>query len=265
MRKGDSMTAAVSHLLKIIGILSIFYLAVISLYCGFLPAFSWFWAGIGVCGILMGTLLQSGLLQNFQGIEVLCGIILGAVVILTVILLCSFAVLYSAGNKKPEKGADYLIVLGAKVKGKVPTKALKGRIQAAYEYLNDNPKTVAVLTGGQGKGEDISESSCMERELLSMGISKERLRKEEKSTTTLENIDYAKEWIPDTNGHIVVVTSDFHVKRGVAIAKEAGFIHAEGLGDKSVPIMSLHYYTREVLAWVKYGLHRLENGGEKTF
>lgn len=253
------MTAVVSHLVKIIGILSIFYLGVISFYCGFLPAFSWFWAGIGLGGILGGTLLKSGLLQNAPGIKLLCGIILSVVVILIVILLCSFAVLYTAGNKKPGKGADYLIVLGAKVKGKVPTKALKGRIQAAYEYLEDNPKTIGILTGGQGKGEDISESFCMEQELLSMGIARERLRKEEKSTTTLENIDYAKEWIPDTNGHIVVVTSDFHVKRGVAIAKEAGFIHAEGLGDKSVPIMALHYYTREVLAWVKYGLHQLGN------
>lgn len=252
------MTAIVSHLLKIIGTASILYLAAISFYCGFLPAFSWFWAGLGLGGILGGFLLRLPFVKELGGISILCSLICGAVVIGVLTLLFSFVTLSHAGNKKPEKGADYLIVLGAKVKGKVPTKALTGRIRAAYEYLSENPNTAAILTGGQGKGEEISEASCMEQELLSMGIEKQRLRKEEKSTTTLENIAYAKQWILDQEAHIVVVTSDFHVKRGVAIAKDAGLAHTEGLGDKSVPIMRLHYYTRETLSWIKYGLHRIE-------
>lgn len=249
------MTEAAALVLKILGTISLLYLAVITFYCGFFPAFSWFWAGVGLFGITIGCFLQFLTAKNSPHLSLFSGIMLGAVVIGMLTLLFSFVTLYSAGNKKAGKGADYLIVLGAKVKGCVPTRALQGRIEKAFDYLKENPETKVVLTGGQGPGEDISESSCMEQELLAMGIEKERIYKEEKSTTTLENIAYAGQWISDKKARVIIVTSDFHVKRGVTIAKEAGYEKVEGLGDRTVPVMRLHYYTRETLAWVNYGLH----------
>ena len=255
MKKGKKkMGEVTSCLFKILGAGAFLYLALICLYCGFVPAFSWFWAGLGIGGILCGTLLQHFEGKDHRGYLAVCGLLLTAFVIGVLTLLFSIGILSKAGNRKPQKGADYLIVLGAKVKGKEPSVALSGRIQTAYDYLEQNPGTKAVLTGGKGRGEDISESSCMETALLKKNIAKSRLYKEEKSTTTIENIAYAKEYIEDKNANIVVVTSDFHVKRGVAIAKEAGYVHVEGLGDTSVPIMRLHYYTRETLAWIKYSL-----------
>ena len=51
---------------------------------------------------------------------------------------------------------DYLIVLGAHVDGTRLTLALLERTRRALQYLKDNPRTRAVLSGGKGTGEQIS-------------------------------------------------------------------------------------------------------------
>ena len=60
---------------------------------------------------------------------------------------------------------DYIVVLGCQVKGTKPSKALKYRLDTAKEYMQANPETIAVLSGGQGKMEEISEAECMRRYL----------------------------------------------------------------------------------------------------
>ncbi|MDO4553801.1 MAG: YdcF family protein [Lachnospiraceae bacterium] len=246
------MELAVRILLKLLGAGSLFYLGTICLYCGFLPAFSWFWIGLGGGGIFCGFLLGLEKVKSLGFYPLLCRILFLFMILSVSFLFCMIISLTSYGNRKPQMGADYLIVLGAKVKGRNPTKALSGRIQAAIEYLKENPWTKVVLTGGQGKGEEISESACMEKVMIEAGISPDRIEKEEQSKTTVENILFAGQFIKEKNARLIVVTSDFHVKRGVIIARDAGYENVEGLGDKSVQIMRLHYYVRESLAWVKY-------------
>lgn len=46
---------------------------------------------------------------------------------------------------------------------------LRQRIEAATEYLEKNPDSKAVLSGGQGPDEKISEAECMRRELVRRG------------------------------------------------------------------------------------------------
>lgn len=185
-----------------------------------------------------------------------------------VFLLCFFRlfffILKREGNKQANDGAEYVIVLGAKVNGCVPSKALYSRIRTAYEYLTKNKDTKAVLCGGQGKGEDICEAHAMEKELLAMGIEKERLLIEDLSTTTIENIEMAARLIPDKEADILVITSDFHTMRGKTIAKEVGFSKVEALGAESSKVMRLHYYTRETLSWILYGIRRNSKSRRRT-
>ena len=47
---------------------------------------------------------------------------------------------------------DYIIVLGAHVAGTRLSKALLERTRRALRYLEENPETRAVLSGGQGPG-----------------------------------------------------------------------------------------------------------------
>ena len=60
-------------------------------------------------------------------------------------------------------GLEYVVVLGAQVKGEVPSKALYKRLVKALEYAKENEDTVLILSGGQGTGENITEAECMRR------------------------------------------------------------------------------------------------------
>ena len=96
---------------------------------------------------------------------------------------------------KARENLDYIIVLGAHVDGTRMTLALLERTRRALLYLEENPGTRAVLSGGMGDGERISEAEAMYRYLTEHGIDGGRLIREERSTNTKENLDYSLELI----------------------------------------------------------------------
>lgn len=121
------------------------------------------------------------------------GLILIAAVILCVVMS---ALMVRACAKKPTENA-VLVVLGCKVNGENASLMLNERINAAYAYLEAHENTVCVLSGGQGSGESISEAECMYRALVKKGVAPERLYKEEKSTSTRENLRFSMQVIED--------------------------------------------------------------------
>ena len=56
---------------------------------------------------------------------------------------------------KIKNNLDYIIVLGAHVDGTRLSMALLERTRRALQYLENNPDTKAVLSGGQGRGEEM--------------------------------------------------------------------------------------------------------------
>lgn len=150
-----------------------------------------------------------------------------------------------------EENLDYIIVLGAHVNGTRLTKALLERSRRALHYLQENPGTKAVLSGGMGEGESITEAEAMYRYLKKHGIANERLLKEERSTSTKENMDFSLEIIGDLNARIGVVTNNFHVFRGVAIGKKCGCKHIYPVPSRYRSWRLLIYIPREILAIIK--------------
>lgn len=128
---------------------------------------------------------------------------------------------YAKGSDAPE--ADYLIVLGAGVNGTQPSQALYERLCAARDYLNAYPDAVAILSGGQGANEDISEAECMHRWLTAAGISERRLRKEDRATSTEENLAFSLALIEEETGQrpekIAVVSNEYHLLRAALWAR----------------------------------------------
>lgn len=126
-------------------------------------------------------------------------------------------------SQAPAKNAT-AVVLGAQVKSYGPSVILMGRINAAKDYLDDNPQAAAVLTGGQGDDEPISEAQCMYDVLTEKGIDSDRLYKEDKAVNTTENIDFSMDIIKteNLNEDIAVVTDGFHQLRARIIAAQQG-------------------------------------------
>lgn len=160
------------------------------------------------------------------------------------------------GNMKSPANADYMIILGARVKGQVPSLALKFRIERAAEYLHENPNTLAIASGGQGKGEEISEAFSIKKELVALGIDESRIILEDKSTDTYENIGFSKKLIPDSAKSGIIVTNDFHIFRAKMIARDEN-LKISGLPAKTPIQAVIKSYGREYLALSKYFLKTL--------
>ena len=150
----------------------------------------------------------------------------------------------------PEPEADYIVVLGAGLRGDRPSLVLQYRINAAAEYLQKNPDTTAIVSGGQGPDEWISEAEAMRRGLEAKGISGDRIILEDASTSTEENLTYSKKLMED-DVSVVIVTNKFHVYRALHIAGECGYTDVSGLGADNVSWLNPTNYLRECLAVVK--------------
>ena len=155
-------------------------------------------------------------------------------------------------NKKAISNADYMIILGAQVKGSTVSRSLRYRLDTAVDYLKDNKQTKVIVSGGQGKGEDITEAEAMFVYLVNKGVEPSRIIKEENSTNTVENIQYSRTYIDDAQKNILIVSNGFHLYRALAIGKKQGLEYSSGLAAPTDTIMRPHYYLREALAILKY-------------
>lgn len=150
----------------------------------------------------------------------------------------------AGGAVTPPENTDYIIVLGARVNPDGPSGSLRNRIETAREYLSAHPDTKAVLSGGRGADEPMSEAQCMFEHLTAGGIDPGRLMIEDQSRDTAENLRNSYALIGDENASVAVVTNDFHMLRARALARGQG--HA--VGGVPVPTSAIsypHYMLRE--------------------
>lgn len=148
--------------------------------------------------------------------------------------------------------ADYIVVLGAGIRGEEPSHTLYKRLEKSLDLINTYADTKVVVSGGQGPGESITEAEAMKRYLVSKGVSPERIIKEEKSTNTFENLKYTKELINPNNKNIsiTIVTSNFHMLRSKLLAKRFGFV-SYGYSSEILKQLIPTYFVREYIALMK--------------
>lgn len=173
------------------------------------------------------------------------------------VIVISFALylpmnLINRGGRKTADDQKVLIVLGCSVKWDKPSLSLIKRVDAAYLFLLSNPESVAILSGGQGRDEAISEAECMYNMLVYKGISKDRLFIEDKSTTTNQNIKYSIKILKQNHltNEVAIATSEYHQLRAGMIAKHYGLIpYAQP--SKTKPSILPTFLLREVFAIIK--------------
>lgn len=128
---------------------------------------------------------------------------------------------------------DYIIILGAGlIDGDKVSGLLRDRIDKAIEVYNKHDSLPKLIpSGGQGDDETISEAEAMRRYLADKGIPEEDIIKEDKSTTTYENLTNSKAIIDAREGdkRIALVSSNYHVYRALRICRRLG-IKCTGIG-----------------------------------
>lgn len=151
--------------------------------------------------------------------------VLTGLVAAVVLLFIAVSVMMVAAACTPAPENATVVVLGAGLRGDRPSRTLRERLDAAYEYLIAHPEAPCVLSGGQGPDEPCTEAAAMKTYLLNKGIDEERLYLEEQSTSTAENLAFSRQVIEE-NGlptAIAVVTQEFHQCRAQAFAARQGF------------------------------------------
>lgn len=250
------------------------YSTVVLYASGPATSFLWFWPVTCVVAVVAAVGLFFVLIGKLPQLKTAAMCLCVLFWLCVTVFLSVEAVIFSAGRKEPNPDAEYVIILGAQVRGEVPTLVLNARIKAAAEYLTEHPNAIAVASGGKGSGENISEAEAIKRGLMRLGIAEERILLEDASTSTAENLRFSANVIQmyeasmggagvegnAENGNpdgekiyfvpeeVVLVTSDFHVFRGVKLAKNLGFKQISGLGATDFFAVTVQYYVREFFA-----------------
>ena len=161
------------------------------------------------------------------------------------------ALIATTAAATPPAGVDCLVVLGAGLRPDgYPSETLRFRLEAALAYLDENPETACVVSGGQGFGESRTEADAMAEYLEARGLDGARITKEERSSTTVENIRNSSELL-DPGDSVAVVTNDFHLYRALRIAEKNGLPGAYGLAARTNPLYLPQATLRECAAIVK--------------
>jgi len=151
---------------------------------------------------------------------------------------------------EPKETCDYVVVLGAKVRESGPSVSLWDRIYGARDYLETHPDVIAVVSGGQGPDEPMTEARAIYDELVKLGISEDRLLMEDRATSTWENLNFSLDLIEEKTGtrpeNIGIVSSEYHLFRASLFADACGVESVLIPARTSIFTQRINHFMREV-------------------
>lgn len=147
---------------------------------------------------------------------------------------------------------DAIVVLGCQVKPDgTPNLQLKWRLDAGYEAWQKH-RCPIVVTGGQGADEPRPEGRVMQDYLLAKGVPAEDILCDDTSVNTRQNLRAAAQLLGRQDLRVLIVTSDYHLPRAIAMAQDEGFT-ASGIASETLGgVYWIKNHGRETLSWVKY-------------
>lgn len=101
---------------------------------------------------------------------------------------------------------------------------IKERVQTAYEAYKSHQIEKVIFTGGANgisnqNNDTLEEAIKMKNLAIKLGIKEEDIITECGSKNTFENIDNSLELIKENISELAIITSEFHLKRCMAIIK----------------------------------------------
>jgi uncharacterized SAM-binding protein YcdF (DUF218 family) len=236
--------------LLIIGIISLLYFFLITVYVGYLNIYNCIWVFIGIALIVLHKQVERirKLYKNLSNIIKKMLLVFVMVCTLSFVIIEGSIIAHS--RNRNSENAHCFILLGAGLNGSSPSLTLLRRINTAVKQLEQNNKAKIVVSGGKGNHETSTEAEVMSNILQNRGIAAERIIMEDQSTSTCENLLYSGKLI-DIDKKIVIVSSGFHLFRAKCIAKKLGYKNIGGIGSRSPVLLLPNYYVREYFAVIK--------------
>lgn len=245
------------------GILSlIYYSAVCIALKKWDSTFSRFWLATGIVGIAGSALIRlygmPCIVEAMIGISV-CFLLIAEIKIIKGMHRTPLGKRKEHFEEDTKTGfaTRWIIVLGAQVRGRKITDSLKRRLDCASEYLKEHPDVHVIVSGGQGKDEEVTEAYAMARYLECEGLDRRRIVQEDVSVNTLENLKFSRNLIADVDTPVGIVSNNFHVYRGCVYAKRAGFKEPFPIPASCHPLLFPNYFVRECFAVWKLWLKKI--------
>ena len=171
------------------------------------------------------------------------------------ILLATIISSIKSGKHIPKFNKDYIIILGCMIrKDGTLTPLLRSRVDRAIEFSKMQKEATSkdltfVTSGGKGSDEIITEAEAMKNYLITQGISEEKILVEDRSTNTLENMQFSNSLIKKhtENPNVAFSTTNYHVFRAGIICNNLK-INAEGIGSKTKSYYWVNAFIREYIA-----------------
>ncbi len=190
--------------------------------------------------------------------------ILIPLLVVFLIILCAIitAVSIAQYGKLDEKAhCDIAIVLGAATSNGEVSPVYRERINHGIWLYENGYVDYLVLTGGIGKGNEISDASAAKQYAIKKGVPEQAILIEEKSTITEENLQYAKAIMDEHSLDTAIIVSDpLHMKRAMLMASDYG-IDACSSPTQTTMYRSaktqIPFLAREVFFYIGYSIVRV--------
>lgn len=254
MKKYNSQRI-IGYLLVVFGAVNILYFLTCFMVYSMIINFSGFFLILGAASILFG-IIKIKFYEKYH--NKFTSRFLRIFKIAVYLVLISFifieGCIFINANVNSHKKPDYIMILGAGIRGRNMLLVQRQRVDEGLEYIRNNPDVKIILSGGQGPGEDISEAEAMRIYLVQHGVKNENIIMEEKSQNTMGNMKYTRDILKRIDGRknirLAIVTSNFHVFRAKFLAERCGF-EAEGIPAPVNYLLLPNYCVREYLGIIK--------------
>lgn len=144
-----------------------------------------------------------------------------------------------------------IMVLGSGSPGSTPSPTLIARLDLALRDAARHPGAPVLVSGGISFRTE-SEAEVMSAYLQQHGLPAARILKEERSTSTQENLAFSRPVLASAgvaaDAPIHIVTSDFHTLRTALIARRAGYAAVTTIGADTPLYLRYNIWLREYFA-----------------
>jgi uncharacterized SAM-binding protein YcdF (DUF218 family) len=223
----------IKYFLLVFGILILIYFTITSISWGRMDLFNLLISFLGILLIFVSFKIKN-IIVFFNKLPKIIQYLIKIIFVCFIISFMFFQIkiIYHM-HSKPKNGADYIIILGCQVMGEYASLPLLQRGFTAIRYLNRNPETKVIVSGGQGPGENITEAEALRRLLLENKIDRNRILLEDKSRNTMQNLNFSNELYDLLDKNIIIVTSDYHMFRALSVARKLNYTNVSGLPSRS--------------------------------
>lgn len=220
---------------------SIFNLGTAALLAVFSPVFlaAVFWPQVRRAGSRLYRKKVGKWLMRFAALLLVAGAGFGA---------AAAGMMIAAAHTGPENDRTLpVIVLGCQTNGYEPSPMLLSRLQKAKEYLDAHPEAIAIVSGGKGENEGVSEAESMRAWLEQNGVEPGRILKEEESASTEENIRFSAQLMnrERLGAQALIVTDWWHELRAAYWARQNGILAAAEPCATWAPLLPV-FFAREL-------------------